>query len=87
METITYAHIQELVKRLPATKLPIAYHLLSNLAAEETDIPSPQLDFMLLSISERRRIMVQQAERMVAYYKQTAEDRQEWQAGEFNDEY
>ena len=32
METITYSQVQELVKQLPVTKLPLTYHLLLELA-------------------------------------------------------
>jgi len=87
METITYTQVQEVVKRLPTKKLPIAYSLLVDLANKEVDMLSPQLDFMLLPLSDRRRIMAQQAEKMVDYYEQTSDERQDLQAGEFIDEY
>ncbi len=87
METITYTQVQDVVKRLPQKKLPIAYSLLVDLAEKEVDMLSPQLDFMFLPLSDRRRIMAQQAEKMVAYYEQTSDERQDWQAGEFIDEY
>jgi len=83
METITHSQVQELVLRLPATKLPLAYSLLVNLAESQTGTPSLQFDFMLLPPVERRRIMAQQAEQMVAHYEQTAADREAWQAGDF----
>jgi len=40
-----------------------------------------------LSIDERRRILAQQAEQMKVHYEQTADERTEWQAGNFIDEY
>ncbi len=87
MEAITYSQVQELVQKLPATKLLLAYNFLIDLADKETDWQSPQLNFMLLPLNERRRIMAQQAKQMVAHYEQTSEERQTWQAGEFLDEY
>ena len=87
METITYPQVQEMVKRLPTKKLSIAYRLLVDLADKEVDMLSPQLNFMLLPLSDRRRIMAQQAEKMVDYYEQTSDERQDWQAGDFIDEY
>ncbi|MBC8234810.1 hypothetical protein H8E77_35140 [bacterium] len=87
METITYSQIQELVRQLPEIKLPLAYRLLLELAGKEADMPSPQLDFMRFSLSNRRQIMAQQAEQIVAHYEQTANESQEWQAGNFIDEY
>lgn len=87
MEIITPSQIQELVMRLPATKLPFVYSFLTNLADKETEGQSPQRDFLLLPLSERRRLMAQQAEQMVSHYEQTADERQDWQAGDFEDEY
>jgi hypothetical protein len=86
MNAITYSQVKKLVKRLPAKKLPLAYSLLVDLA-KEADEPSPQLGFMLLPLSERRKIMAQQAEQMVAHYEQTESERQAWQGGDFVDEY
>lgn len=87
METITYLQVQQLVKKLPETKLPIAYHLLVELADIETDSSSPQADFMSLALEERRRILAQQAEQMKTHYEHTAGGRTEWQTGDFIDEY
>ena len=87
MDTITHSQVQELVNRLPAKKLQLAYSLLVDLADKESSEISPQLNFMLLSLNERRRIMAQQAEQMVAHYEQTAHKRKIWQAGDFIDEY
>ena len=44
-------------------------------------------DFINLPLSERRKIMKKQAEQMVVYYKKTAVEREEWQGGDFIDEY
>lgn len=87
METVTRSQIRKLVERLPATKLPLAYRFLRELVDEETEELSPQARFMRLPLDERRRIMAQQAQEMVSHYKQIAEERQEWQAGDFVDEY
>ncbi|MDZ7289162.1 MAG: hypothetical protein ONB44_05730 [candidate division KSB1 bacterium] len=87
METITYSQVQDLVKRLPPAKLPLAYNLLADLADKEAEPLSPQLSFMLLPLNERRRIMTQQANQLIAHYEQTANERQEWQSGDFIDEY
>ncbi len=87
MEMITYSQVQELVRQLPETKLPYAYSLLRDLANKEADVLSPQVAFMCLPLQERRQLMVQQARQMVAHYEQTTEERQEWQSGDFSDEY
>ncbi len=68
MEAITYSHVQKLVKRLPAKKLPLAYNLLIDLANEETDLQAPQLDFLLLPLNERHHILAEQAKQMIAHY-------------------
>jgi len=86
METITYSHVQDLVTRLPITKLPRAHSFLVDLTNNDADTQSPQLDFMHLPLSERRRIMEQQAQQMVAHYEQTAAEREIWQGGDFADE-
>ncbi len=83
METATYSQVQELVMRLPVEKLPIAYHLLVDLSVSDTDPLSFQEDFMRLPVAERRRLMAEQVEQMVAYYEQTASERQAWQVGDF----
>ncbi len=86
METITYSQVQELVMRLPETRLPLAYRLLLSIADDELEALAPQLNFLVLPMSERERILAQQAEQMVAHYDQTAVDRELWQAGDFVDE-
>ena len=42
---------------------------------------------MRLSLKERRRLMTQQARRMVTHYNETEQDRQIWQIGDFVDDY
>jgi len=85
METVTYSQVQELVMRLPVKKLSIAYRLLVDLSASDTDSLSRQEEFMQLPLAERRRLMAEQAKQMVAHYEQTASERQAWQAGDFVD--
>jgi len=87
MEAITYSQVQELVKKLPATKLFLAYSLLTDLTDTETDLKSSQGNFMLFPLIERRQILAQQAKQMIAHYKKTANERQIWQTGDFVDEY
>lgn len=85
METITYIQVQQLIKKLPETKLSLAYRLLLELIGKEVDTLSPQADFMRLSLDERRRILAQQAEQMKIHYEQTADERSKWQSGDFID--
>ena len=87
MDTITYSQIQELVNQLPAAKLPLAYSFLVDLAKKAEDAQSPQFNFMLLPLNERRRIMAQQAEQLVAHYERTETERQVWLTGDFIDTY
>ena len=86
METITYTQVQQLVEKLPETKLALAYDLLLELVEKEIVPQSPQAEFMNLSVEERRVLLSQQAEQMKAHYEQTADERTEWQAGDFIDE-
>ena len=85
METAayTYSPVQELVRKLPVKKLPIAYHLLVDLSMSEASPLSFQEDFMLLPITKRRRLMAEQTKHAVAHYERTAAERQAWQAGDF----
>lgn len=83
-ESVTYSQVQELVMRLSVKKLPIAYRMLVELDESDTDPQFPQAEFMQLPIAERRRLMAEQAERMVAHYEDTAAERQVWQAGDFD---
>ena len=78
MNAITYSQIQELVLKLPATKLPLVYNMLVDLTKKETEELSPQLNFMLLPLNERRQAMAQQAKQMIAHYdREEAERRME----------
>ena len=86
METITHSQVQDLVMGLPMTKLPLAYSLLVDLTNNNSEIQSPQLDLLCLTLHERRHIMEQQARQMVAHYEQTAAEREVWQGGDFTDE-
>jgi len=45
-------------------------------------VPLDRQTFMMLPLEERRRIMAQQAEILVAHYEQTADERIAWQAGD-----
>lgn len=86
METITYSQVQDLVTRLPITKLPLAHSFWVDLTNSDAGTQSPQLDFVRLPLSERRRIIEQQAQQMVAHYEQTAAEREIWQGGDFTDD-
>ncbi len=86
MEAITYTQVQQLIEKLPETKLPLVYHFLLELAGKDVEPQSPQADFMRLSPEERHRLLSEQAEQMKAHYEQTADERTEWQAGDFIDE-
>lgn len=85
METISYIQVQELVKQLPEEKLAVAYRLLLELA-QKADTLTPQRAFLRLRPSERYEILARQAEQMKAHYEQAAEERRDWQAGDFMDE-
>lgn len=87
MDTVTYSQVQELVKRLPETKLTDAYRLLVELADQKADNLGAHSAFLRLPLSHRRRILTQQAEQIKAYYEQNADERLEWQAGDFSDEH
>ncbi|MFQ5629747.1 MAG: hypothetical protein ACE5I1_13365 [bacterium] len=86
MQAITYSKLQELVKRLPASKLSLAYSFLTDLA-DEKEVKSPQTDILNRPLKERRRILAKQAKQMVKHYKQAETERQDWQAGDSVDEY
>ncbi|MCG9127643.1 hypothetical protein JT359_08605 [Candidatus Poribacteria bacterium] len=82
MSTITYSKIQELVSKLPESKLPLAYRMLTALT-DGGD--SPQEQFLSLSVKERQQLS-QQAEQLKTHYEDTAIERSDWQTGEFIDE-
>jgi hypothetical protein len=88
MENISYLKVQELVKKIPTTKLTIAYNLLRELVDDkETSAQSPHMEYMRHSNEERRQILRQQAEQMKIHYEQNISNRNEWQAGDFIDNY
>jgi ribulose 1,5-bisphosphate carboxylase large subunit-like protein len=87
MNIITYSQIHELVMRLPAEKLSLAYNLLIDLTKKKDDEILTQSDFMNLPLNERRRIMAQQAREIIFHYERESGERQSWQAGDFADEY
>ena len=74
MKTVTYTQVEQLVKKLPKSKLPIAYHLLVDLVNREVDEQSPQAVFMRLSLEERHQLLAQQAEQMKEHYEQMSEE-------------
>ena len=75
MKTVTYTQVEQLVKKLPKAKLPVAYHLLVDLVNREVDEQSPQAAFMCLSLEKRRQLLMQQAEQMKEHYEQMADER------------
>jgi len=74
MGSVSVAEVQELVRQLPEEKLPHAYRLLRDLAGQQ-DPTSLQVEFMGLPVSERRRLLTQQAAEMAGHYDQTAAER------------
>ncbi|NOX62752.1 MAG: hypothetical protein GXP42_12520 [Chloroflexi bacterium] len=87
METVTPRQIQTMIKRLPKSKLRLVYDFVSELTQEDEEMHSSQVEFLRLPLEERRRLMAEQAEHMIMHYEQTANQRQDWQAGDFLDEY
>jgi hypothetical protein len=85
MRTVTYGQVQDLVERLPMQKLPIAYRFLTDLTREEHVLSSPQREFLTLSTTERRELLAQQAEQLIAHYEETSDERSAWEAGDFTD--
>ena len=83
MKTVTYSQVQELVKQLSETKLAVAYDLLLELAQQNDDEMQSQNNFMRLPANDRYQILAYQAKKMKAHYEGTAEERDEWQSGEF----
>ena len=74
MKTVTYTQVEQLVKKLPKSKLPIAYHLLVDLINREVDEQSPQAAFMRLSLEERHQLLSEQAEQMKGHYEQISDE-------------
>lgn len=92
MNTVTYGQVQTLVRQIPAKKLPLAYRLLADLVAEEAISEEKQEllskeAFLKLPLAERRRKMAEQAQELVAHYIEKIPERQDWQAGDFHDDY
>lgn len=92
MGNVTLAQVQALVNSLPETKLPLAFHLLQDLAEKDSEFDSreelarhPRISLGERSLDERRQLLAQQAELMKKHYEQTCEERAEWQAGDFSD--
>jgi phage-related minor tail protein len=85
METITYSHVQDLVQQLPPQCLPAAYEMLRELTDRGGTLQS-QVDFMRLPLAQRRDILARQAEALKVEYAQSADQRADWQAGDFLDE-
>lgn len=86
MEAITHSQVQEVVRRLPAAKLPAAFTFLNDLVEREPEARSTQAAFLSLPLSQRRIILAQQAQQLQEHYEQSAHERQAWQAGDFCDE-
>ena len=74
MVTITHSQVQELVKRLPAERLPAAYQVLLELAEAGETLQS-QLELKHLPLAEPRRILGRQAEALKADYGQASDER------------
>ena len=85
METITYSQVQDLVQQLPPQCLPAAYEMLQELTDRSETFQS-QVDFMRLPLVERHAILARQAEELKAHYTHSADQREDWQAGDFLDE-
>ena len=49
----------------------------------DTGLLPAQSEFLQLPPPEQRRILIEQAQQMVAHYERTAAERESWQAGEF----
>ena len=85
MESITYSQVQDLARQLPPRCLPAAYAMLHELR-NQNDASESRADFLRLPLSQRHEILARQAEELKAYYVQTADERSDWQAGDFMDE-
>ena len=85
METITYSQVQDLVQQLPPQCLPAAYEMLRELTDRGGTLQS-QVDFTRLPLAKRHEMLARQAEELKAYYAGSADQRADWQAGDFLDE-
>jgi hypothetical protein len=83
MATVTYSQVQELLMQVPEERLPVAFEMLLGLADCREEVAEPRTDFLRLPLSERHQILAQQAEQLRAHYHETADERTEWQAGDF----
>jgi hypothetical protein len=89
MSNVTYSQVQELVKSVPPAKLERAYNIILNLTDKSTESAGKEIspvDFMKLSIPERRKIMKDQAQKLAVHYKEASTEREDWQGGDFFDE-
>lgn len=85
METITYSHVQDLMQQRPPQCLPAAYETLSELR-DRKQPPGSRAGFLRLPLTRRHEILARQAEELKMHYEHTAQDRSDWQAGDFMDE-
>ena len=85
METITYSQVQDLVQQLPPQCLPAAYEMLRELTDRGETLQS-QVDFLRLPLAKRHEVLARQAEELKPDYAESADDRADWQAGNFLDE-
>lgn len=83
METITCSQIQDMVSHLPPSKLAAAYSFLKELLGQEHSAATPEQDFIQLPLGERRRVMLEQANKLRAHYAVSEREREAWQAGDF----
>ncbi|KPA09209.1 hypothetical protein MHK_010589 [Candidatus Magnetomorum sp. HK-1] len=82
MQALTYSHIQNIVNQIPESKLTTAYNFLIELTeSKKTNLPTK------LSLSKKHKILEKQAYQMISHYEQTESKRQQWQSGDFIDEY
>lgn len=86
MSTVTYTQVQELVRHVPPAKLNRVYGMILKITEKPENVEISPVDFMKLPISERRKLMKNQARTMAAHYKKTANERRDWQEGNFIDE-
>jgi|HubBroStandDraft_4_1064222.scaffolds.fasta_scaffold1058691_1 hypothetical protein len=82
METITYSQVQDLVQQLSPQCLPAAYEMLQELTERGGALQS-QVDFLRLPLTKRHEILARQAEELKAHCAETADQRNDWQAGDF----
>ena len=82
MQALTYSHIQKIVNQIPESKLNIAYNFLIELTEKKESNLSNKLSF-----TKKLKLMEKQAQEMISHYESTELKRQQWQAGDFIDEY